>query len=282
MGTGSSSTPACCRCQGLKTETIVKDALSPRLAKAPTEDPPKEDEAGPTPAWPPLTEETKAAEITESLKTAAAEVEGKATQPMPLTASVEEKAKDVPCSPKEAKAVEAKAEAKAVDAKATEPLAAGDLPPKKMGGEANDKIIEKVQEKEVAKPAPVIAAAPTPSAEVTAEAKPKKDRDPASATASPTVSREAAPAKAKSETKAKAAPAPVVKPAEKIQIQNDKGWEDLSVEQSKQIRDHVNGGGKGKFVIKEKGAMYVVDWTDRDNATHTNSKAAKTRRLRIV
>lgn len=76
-------------------------------------------------------------------------------------------------------------------------------------------------------------------------------------------------------------PEPLAKPGAKIQVELDTGWADWGEHELKQSMDHFKTGAR-KFAITVKSAMYIIDFTDFNNATQTNPHTQKSRRLRVV
>lgn len=66
-----------------------------------------------------------------------------------------------------------------------------------------------------------------------------------------------------------------------VQIQLEDGWHDMSSEECSQIYFHLASGAQ-KFAITARGAMYAMDFTNRNAATQTNAHTRKSRSVRLV
>lgn len=74
---------------------------------------------------------------------------------------------------------------------------------------------------------------------------------------------------------------PLGKPGATLEICLDDGWKPLDDHETKQIRNQLAGGNK-KFAIPARGSMYIVDFTDANNPTHSNAMTQIAHQLRVV
>lgn len=74
---------------------------------------------------------------------------------------------------------------------------------------------------------------------------------------------------------------PLGKPGASLEICLDNGWKPLDDDEIKQIRNQLAGGNK-KFAIPARGSMYIVDFTDANNPTHSNAMTQIAHKLRVV
>lgn len=74
---------------------------------------------------------------------------------------------------------------------------------------------------------------------------------------------------------------PLGRPGAKLQVELENGWVDCSLDEVKQVCDHV-AGGAATFAIQARGAMYKIDFSNPQTLTQKNVATGKTRKLRIA
>lgn len=70
-------------------------------------------------------------------------------------------------------------------------------------------------------------------------------------------------------------------PGMTMQVLLETGWTEFGKDELKQMSDHLQAG-TNKFPMTSRGALYVIDMSDRNSITQTNAGTKKIRKCRLI